>query len=385
MKRIKLKPRDNFITASEKIGFRFAEIDGEAYWNESAAYIFSLRQIEDDIENPTEELIGLCLDLIPHIISSEELLTKLAIPQFAWEMISQSWKRAEPSLYGRFDFSYDGQSPAKLLEFNADTPTSLFEAAVVQWFWLKDIIERGDFTADADQYNSIHEALIEQWKLVAKRRFVHLAAMRGNIEDDGNIAYLNECAVQAGLTTRMIDMGDIGLRAERFYDRVQKPIECLFKLYPWEWMLADAFARSPAMNYTQFVEPAWKILLSNKGFLALLWKAEPNHPNLLPCYFEQDAGISSLRQNYARKPLFSREGANVTLHNEAGILATNSGNYGDEGYVLQKLHVLPKFDDYHPVIGSWIVGEKPVGLGIREDKSLITSNKSCFVPHCILD
>jgi glutathionylspermidine synthase len=336
-------------------------------------------------EAPSEELASLCLNIIPNIISSEELLTKLAIPKHAWSAISDSWARREPSLYGRFDFSYDGNSPAKLLEYNADTPTSLFESAVVQWFWLKDLIDRGDFPARADQYNSIHEVLIERWKGISKGRFLHLACMTENIEDLGNIAYLNECAVQAGLQTKIIDMGDIGVLYNQFMDRENLAIKYAFKLYPWEWMLSDTFGRSPAMKNIQFIEPAWKMLLSNKGFLALLWEAEPNHPNLLPCYFENDVRLDSLGECFARKPLFSREGENVTLVNGDNILTQTLGVYGKEGYVRQKLHLLPNFDGKYPVLGSWIVGDKAVGLGIREDSRLITSDKSCFVPHCILD
>jgi glutathionylspermidine synthase len=385
MIRIKLEPRSNFVKRAEEIGFNYASIDGQAYWNESAAYVFSLRQIEDDIEAPSEELAALSLSIIPNIISSEELLTKLAIPKHAWSAISDSWARREPSLYGRFDFSYDGKSPAKLLEYNADTPTSLFESAVVQWFWLKDLVERGDLPPHTDQYNSIHEALIARWRDIAKGRFVHLACMSENIEDIGNVAYLNECAVQAGLQTKLIDISDIGVLGNQFMDRENVAIKYAFKLYPWEWMLLDAFGRSAAMKNTQFIEPLWKMLFSNKGFLALLWEAEPNHPNLLPCYFETDCGPDVLGDCFARKPLFSREGANVTLMNGDSILAQNSGVYGSEGYVKQKLHLLPDFDGKHPVIGSWIVGNKAVGMGIREDVSLITSNKSCFVPHYILD
>jgi glutathionylspermidine synthase len=385
MRRIKLEPRSNFVKLAEEIGFNYSSIDGQAYWDESAAYVFSLRQIEDDIEAPSEELASLCLNIIPNIISSEELLTKLAIPKHAWSAISDSWARREPSLYGRFDFSYDGKSPAKLLEYNADTPTSLFESAVVQWFWLKDLVERGDLPAHTDQYNSIHEALIDRWRDIAKERFVHLACMSGNIEDIGNVAYLNECAVQAGLQTKLIDMNDIGVLSNQFMDRENVAIKYAFKLYPWEWMLSDELGRSPAMKNTQFIEPAWKILFSNKGFLALLWEAEPNHPNLLPCFFETDTHADSLGECFARKPLLSREGANVTLINGGTILAQTSGVYGSEGFVLQKLHLLPNFDGKHPVIGSWIVGNKAVGMGIREDVGLITSNKSCFVPHFILD
>jgi glutathionylspermidine synthase len=385
MRRIKLQPRSDFIEHMAKIGFLYAHMDEQEYWDESAAYVFSLRQIEDDIEIPSAELSALCLNILPRIISDEHILRKLAIPEYAWQMIADSWKNNEPSLYGRFDFSYDGKSPAKLLEYNADTPTSLFESAVVQWFWLKDLVERGDLPAHTDQYNSIHEALIDRWRDIAKERFVHLACMSGNIEDIGNVAYLNECAVQAGLQTKLIDMNDIGVLYNQFMDRENLAIKYAFKLYPWEWMLSDSFGRSPAMKNTQFIEPAWKMLLSNKGFLALLWEAEPNHPNLLPCYFETDVLSKSLGESFARKPLFSREGANVMLQDECTVLAETYGVYGGEGYVKQQLHVLPNFDGKYPVLGSWIVGAKAVGLGIREDTSLITSNKSCFVPHCILD
>ncbi|CCJ76861.1 Similarity with glutathionylspermidine synthase, group 1 [Cronobacter muytjensii 530] len=35
------------------------------------------------------------------------------------------------------DFVWTGQGPVKLLEYNADTPTSLYESAYFQWQWLK--------------------------------------------------------------------------------------------------------------------------------------------------------------------------------------------------------------------------------------------------------
>ncbi len=152
MKRIKLQPRKNFIDRAAEIGFAYAIIDGKNYWDESAAYIFSMREIEDELESPSKELAALCLNVVSHIIENEQLLQKLHIPEYAWQMIADSWKKNEPSLYGRFDFSYDGKTPAKLLEYNADTPTSLFESAVVQWFWLRDMIENGSLPVNADQY-----------------------------------------------------------------------------------------------------------------------------------------------------------------------------------------------------------------------------------------
>jgi glutathionylspermidine synthase len=385
MRRIESRPRADFAARAAEIGFEFGEIDGEKYWDESAYYAFTLREIEEDLEGPTEELGELARDIVGRVVKDETLLRKLGLPQHAWDKIAESWKRQDPSLYGRFDFAYDGKGPAKLLEHNADTPTSLFESAVVQWQWLRDLVDRGALAADADQFNSLHEKLIARFREIWAGRYLHLACMQDHVEDYGTIAYLADCAVQAGLDTKLLDMGDIGVLQDRFADHEDVAIELLFKLYPWEWMFADQFGASPAMTTTQFIEPAWKAVLSNKGLLALLWEAEPGHPNLLPAFFEGDPKVDSLGQRYARKPLLSREGANVALFDGARIVALTGGDYGAEGFVRQALCVLPDFDGQHPVCGCWLVGAAAAGLGIREDRSVITSNRSRFVPHAIID
>ena len=384
MRRVASEKRPDFEKCAADIGFDFAVIDGEPYWDESARYEFTLREIEEDLEAPTEELGALCHELVGHAVRDEAILRKLAIPGHAWDLIAESWKRGDQSLYGRFDLVYDGAGPAKLLEYNADTPTSLFESAIVQWRWLRDLVDRGQLPEESDQFNSLHEKLIARWRELAPGAFLHLACMQESVEDSGTIAYLADCAIQAGLDTMQIDMGDIGFLMDRFADREDRAIEFLFKLYPWEWMFADEFGKSPAMKMTRFFEPPWKMLLSNKGWLALLWEAEPDHPNLLPAFFENDFRADTLGDSYARKPLLSREGANVTLYQGAHILARTSGEYGVEGYVRQALHPLPDFDGFRPVIGSWLVGDEAAGIGIREDRSAITSNRSRYVPHVIL-
>ena len=163
MRREASAPRPNFDEEAAEIGFHFARIDGEPYWDESARYVFSMREIEDDLESSTAELHALCLDLVARVVGSEELMQRLRIPRHAWDVIAQSWARRDPSLYGRFDFAYDGKEKPKLLEYNADTPTSLFETAVVQWRWLEQLIAQERLPKDADQFNSLHERLIARW------------------------------------------------------------------------------------------------------------------------------------------------------------------------------------------------------------------------------
>jgi glutathionylspermidine synthase len=384
VRRERSEPRDDFAAHAERIGFRFAHIDGEPYWDERARYVFSMREIEDDLESATADLARLCDEVIAQVVASERLLERLRIPRHAWSLVAESFLRGDPSLYGRFDFAYDGEGPPKLLEYNADTPTSLYESAVVQWFWLEQMIERGHLPASADQFNSLHERLIERWRAIMGGGFAHLACLSASVEDRGTIAYLADCAIQAGSQAALLDMGDIGLSGGVFIDREGRRVERLFKLYPWEWMFADSFGSTPAMRSARFVEPPWKAIASSKGFLALLWDAAPGHPNLLPCFFEDDARAVELR-SYARKPLYSREGANVTLVDDETRIAATQGRYGAEGFVRQELRLLPNFDGNYPVLGCWLVGGAPAGMGVREDKSLVTSDRSRFLPHAIVD
>jgi len=385
MQRIPCPERDDWPASAEAAGFDFHTIDGERYWDERAYYAFSLDEIERQIEAPSAEIDAMCLELVGHAIDDESCLRRLKIPEAFWPLISESWYRDEASLYGRLDLCFDGQGAAKLLEYNADTPTSIFEAAVFQWTWLEQAIERRIIPAGADQFNSIHERLIEAWKKLGEGRFLHLTGTTGNAEDAGTLAYLEDTARQAGLATALIDIEDIGLREDgSFVDLDNRAIDLAFKLYPWEWMFRDAFGARLAAAPTRWIEPPWKAILSNKGILPLLWEMFPGHPNLLPAFFEDDPDAAGLGASFVRKPLYSREGANVALISEGVTLVAQEGPYGAEGFIRQALARLPSFSNQYPVVGSWLVDHTPCGLSIREDENPITGNTSRFLPHAIL-
>jgi glutathionylspermidine synthase len=375
--------RADFAEQADRIGFAFAYIDGAPYWDESARYVFTPREIEV-LERATLELGALFRDLAGRIVGREENMARLGVPDHARDAVAASWRRRDPTLYGRFDFSWNGEGPPKLLEYNADTPTSLFESAVVQWFWLEQMIASGALPDAADQFNSLHERLIDRWRLVGQQQFVHFACMTASVEDRGTTAYLEDCARQAGLATALIDMADIGLRADGFVDRSGRAISKLFKLYPWEWMFDEAFGRAAPLKQARWIEPAWKMLLSNKGALALAWEMAPGHPNLLPCFFDDDPRADELGGRFARKPLLSREGGNVELHFGAEIVRGPDLAYGGRK-IRQLLSPLPEFSGNYPVLGAWLVGEEPAGLGVREDVSRITGDRSRFIPHVILE
>jgi len=385
MQRIPCDERADWREKAEAAGFTFHTIDGQRYWDERAYYGFTLEEIERDIEAPSGELDAMCRDLVARAVDDELMLKRLRIPERFWTFIAASWKRGDPSLYGRFDLSYSGQGPAKLLEYNADTPTSVFETAVFQWMWLEDAIARQIVPKDADQYNSLHERLIEGWKEIGKGGQLHLAGALDEPEDAGTLTYLEDTAQQAGLQTTVLAMDDIGRAANgTFIDLANTPISLLFKLYPWEWMFREQFGASLAGSPTRWLEPPWKAILSNKGILPLLWEAHPRHPNLLPAYFEDDPKAAELKDSYVRKPLYSREGANVAILVAGQPVDHDDGPYGAEGFVRQAVATLPRMADSYAAVGSWIAAGKPCGLSMREDVSPITKNTSRFLPHAIV-
>ncbi|HJY79383.1 MAG TPA: glutathionylspermidine synthase family protein [Burkholderiales bacterium] len=370
MQRQTIEPRSDWRRRCAEVGFSWHSMGG-VYWDESACYAFDEAQI-DHLESVTAELHGMCLRAAAEVVAARSF-AQFAIPEAFHDLVARSWRNVDPTLYGRFDLSWDGRGEPKLLEYNADTPTALLEASVVQWQWLEDVKPK------ADQFNSLHEKLVERWKTlatVAGPNRVHVACVRDSEEDLGNVEYLRDCALQAGWDARPLYMEDLGWDGERFVDLDDEPVRTLFKLYPWEWLVREEFGVHLGSTGMKVLEPAWKLLLSNKALLVALWHLYPGHANLLPAYFDADA----LPGEYVKKPLLAREGANVTLKTKDGEL-TEDGGYGGEGFVYQGVAKLPDFGGRYPVIGSWIVGDQPAGIGIREDASPITRNSSRFVPH----
>jgi len=374
MRREHAEPRANWRQRCEEAGFYFHSMGG-TYWDESACYAFASAEI-DRMEEVSAEMHQLCLKAADEAVRAGRL-AEFAIPEPFHDLVAQSWKQREPTLYGRFDFSWGGEGEPKLLEYNADTPTALLEASVVQWHWLEDVRK------NADQFNSLHEKLIARLRALRPQLqpssdggLLHLSCVKDNDEDLGTVEYLRDCALQAGWDARRIDIEDLGWDGARFVDLDEQPVRTLFKLYPWEWLVREEFGRHLAARPAALIEPAWKMLLSNKALLVLLWEMNYGHPNLLPAYFTPQ----KFGADYVKKPLLSREGANVTIRSR-GVVRWQPGDYGREGFVYQGIAPLPSFEGRYPVIGSWIVGEEPAGIGIREDDSPITRNSSRFVPH----
>ncbi|WP_211844031.1 glutathionylspermidine synthase family protein [Neoroseomonas oryzicola] len=369
MERRRLDPRPDRRDRARRMGFAFADIEGEAYWDESAYYRFTEDEV-DVLEAATGEIERISREAVAYAVAND-LNEPLGIPPGAWPIAKRSWERGEPSLYGRIDLRWDGTGAPKLLEYNADTPTALFEAAVVQWEWLQ-CLDDGHGPDNHDQFNGLHEALIEAWPRLGLPPTVHFCCHAESVEDRGTVDYLRDTAMQAGFDAPFLAMEEIGWNGVDFTDLEERPIEAMFKLYPWDWLLREAFGADIPHARTRWIEPAWRLIPASKAFLSLLWHLYPDHPNLLAAFLEP----GRTGKPEIVKPLWGREGSNISA---PGI--ETDGPYADQPRVWQEYAELPVFGGRYPVLGSWIIAGEPRGLGIREDATPVTRDTSRFVPH----
>ena len=389
MQRLNLTPRPNWQQIVEQQGLTFHTPDtlppgARPYWDESACYQFTSAEI-DGLEAAGNELQAMCLAAAQNVIDNQRY-AELEIPSQAVPLIEWAWNEEPPAIYGRFDMLYNGGGPPKLLEYNADTPTSLLEAAVIQWYWLQDF--HPDPSTRPDQFNSLHEKLIAKWKDVANylSKPIYFASA-DYPEDLLTVAYLRDTAEQAGLATKQLLMEEIGWNEPRqcFVDTdpQELAIQSLFKLYPWETMLDESFATNALRTYKnmRWIEPIWKMLLSNKGILPILWELYPNHDLLLESHVVGPNSNWTPSPGWVRKPMHSREGANIVMIGQDGEKIETPGPYDNRMQIDQRLGPATVFDNRWPVLGLWMIDQECCGLGIRESAGPITDNLSSFVPH----
>jgi glutathionylspermidine synthase len=373
MIRHKQTERNGWAATVESQGLIYHTPNGQRYWDESAYYEFSAKEV-DALEAATNELWEMWLAAIQLVIDKNRF-AELRIPAAAVPLIVSAWNAEPPAIYGRFDLAYDGKA-IKVLEFNADTPTALLEASVIQWYWLQDTHK------DRDQFNSIHEKLIAKFTSIkeyiegAPLYFAHAADM----EDMMTVTYLRDVAQQVGYQTDALTVSEIGWDGRSFVDLSGNRIHSIYKLYPWEWLLEETFGQHLIETHStmQWIEPIWKMVASNKGILAILWELFPNHPLLLEAHIDQPGSMI----DYVKKPLYSREGANVTLVGGLETKLTTPGHYGSGAFVYQAAAHVPTFDGNYPILGSWYVIDRGAcGMGIRESDTPVTDNFSRFIPH----
>jgi glutathionylspermidine synthase len=342
--------------------------------------------------NAGNELYEMFVEAGEYIIENN-LFHEIGIPFNLVNSIVESWESdVHWHLYGRFDLAggVDGK-PIKLLEFNADTPTALFESAIVQWAILeKNGIDEGS------QFNVIYEKLLENFRrtvtlqesiedfdeLYEGWRFL-FTSIRGNIEEENTVRLLQHIATEAGFNTEFAYIDEIEFDESGIFFKSEK-FELWFKLIPWEdialeepdlAMLLQAIAQN---QEAIMFNPAYTLLFQSKGILPILWRLYPNHPLLLESSFEPIEG-----KKYVKKPVFGREGGNVAIFDSNGNKITElSGDYDSFKPIYQEYFELPRDEEGNKYQAGLFFAYESCGVGFRRGGEII-DNMSKFVGHIV--
>jgi glutathionylspermidine synthase len=413
----------------------------QQYWVEALKQPFCIQfstEEETFLAEATEVLGAMCQDYLDWFFTDqqdetvEQKLAALKIHPAYWEAIKLSWERTEPedlSLYLRFDLvmSETGDS-LKMIEINAETPLLGCEQ-VYQWNWLQDTLNKSNHSLpkDASQFNEFWDKVAAQLKYIIQEYQIkgkifsflvdekldedrEMAAQLIQIIQDEidpqqycQIVYLRDQLDEQGkIIQRGIGIDDQGY----IVDHCNERIEFLWKIYDWsDWQndlenfgMTDVFVRNLESGQVKFFEPLWKQILSNKSSLVYLWQLFRDHPDyspyLLPTYFEQDISPDATRlilDTHIKKPMLGLEGVGTSLQTGLGSALEERDRlgYGEEGFIVQEYVPLAIAQDYHYVIGSWLVGGlengEAAGVIIRGDRGRITGRHCLIIPHIVSD
>ncbi len=327
-------------------------------------------------------------------VVENDLFHEIGIPFNLIEQIKESWENeVHWHLYGRFDLAggIDGE-PIKLLEFNADTPTALFETAIIQWAILKQ-----NEMDESRQFNILYDKLLENFqRLVTLEESVEgfeeryegwkflFTAIRGSAEEENTVRLLQHIATEAGYATTFAYMDEVEFSSDEGIYYEDEAYELWFKLVPWEdiaieeselgALLGDIIRNQKAIIFN----PAYTLMFQSKAMLAILWKLFPDHPLLLETSFEPLEG-----QKQVKKPIFGREGGSVSILDVDGsALYSEQGEYDAFAPIYQTYTPLPSDAEGARYQAGLFFAYESCGLGFRKGGEIM-NNMSKFVGHVI--
>ena len=377
----------------EQIGLTWhTDSDGSAYIGEELVEVSEAEA--EAYYAAANTLYDMCVEAAGAVIA-ERRYTELGIPSNIIGLIEDSWERDDLHLYGRFDFAggLDGL-PIKLIEFNADTPTSLFETAIVQWALLK-----ANALDEMRQFNNLHEMLQENFRRLITRdqpleefgaRYAREKILFSSVselaEDERTVRYLQQIAHEAGFLTDFCYLHEAGFsNDEGVFNKDSQLADFWFKLFPWEDIAADELeltrmlSKMVTRGRTRILNPAYTLLFQSKGILKVLYDLYPDSPYLLPTDFSPLQGIEQVS-----KKMFGREGANVRiLAADGSDLEGTDGPYAHHKPVYQaRARFAQDASGLNYQAGVFYVWEA-CGLGFRRGGAIL-DDTSKFVGHMIV-
>ena len=376
----------------ESIGFYWHTDEDKSPYVADELVVVSQEEADKYYE-ATNELYDMFVEAGEYVIEND-LLHEIGIPFNLIDMVKQSWENdVHWHLYGRFDLAggVDGK-PIKLIEFNADTPTALFETAIVQWALLK-----ANGMDDRSQFNNTYEAIKENFKRLVvmggdTEKFgeiydgwkILFSSVKGSIEDENTTKLLQAAANEAGFGTDFAFADEVEFDGEEGVFKDNENFEYWFKLIPWEnigidesglaLMLREIMENQKAI----ILNPAYTLMFQSKAFMKILWDLYPNHPLLLETSYEPLEG-----KRQVEKRVFGREGANTVILNEQNhVMAQEEGEYENFAPIYQEYVELPIDKNGESYQAGVFYAYEACGLGFRRG-GLILNNYSKFVGHVI--
>ncbi len=339
------------------------------------------------------ELYEMFVSAGDHIVENN-LFHEIGIPFNLVDLIKESWESdIHWHLYSRFDLAggIDGQ-PIKLIEFNADTPTALFETAIIQWAMLKQ-----NNLEESHQFNSLYESLIENFqRLITLDESVEefeekydgwkflFTSIRDNIEEEQTVKLLQHIADEAGYETEFAYIDDIGFSDEEGIIYQDEIYELWFKLIPWEDIALEEsdlamILKNIVHNQKAILfNPAYTLMFQSKAILKVLWDLYPHHPLLLETSYEPLVG-----KKQVQKPIFGREGGSVSiLDTDGSTVASEEGDYDNHKMIYQAYTAFPTDSTGASYQAGLFYVYESCSLGFRKG-GLILDNMSKFVGHIV--
>lgn len=389
MRRVTMKPRADWRPGLRKYPYGVRAMSAGVLWREDVRYEFSAAQI-DLIESVADELHAMIRETARWVVESR-LFSQLGIRGEAVRLLEASWNdhwaggrlnERAGALAGRLTLAYDGRDSVRLLGCNYDTAEGLFAASIIQRNWREALVP------DADQFNSLHEGLVERWEELAAgvpgRERLHLACATPDPMREGELVYLSATAGEAGVATRLLPLQSVGWDGARFLDDEGQPVSWLAKIYPWQGLADDSFLRKLRGGGMSVLSPLWCWLMSNHGLLALLWERYPRHSNLCRAAFDP-ADLGDCEAVTARG-LFGLDDAAQTMRVHGGTVhggtVSDTGPRDGTGGVVW-LETPPTFEEEgaHAVLHAWIIGDKCLGMSVRESADPRVGPEAAMVPH----
>lgn len=376
----------------EELGFSWhTDNDGSKYISDELVKIST-----DEAEayySATNEIYDMYVEAAEYVIENN-LFFDLGIPFNLVDVIKKSWENdVHWHIYGRFDLAggIDGKA-IKLIEFNADTPTSLFESALLQWAILKH-----NNMDEGSQFNTIYESISNNFKrLVTLFDDVELfderydgwkilfSSISNNDEEEATTRLLQQMATDAGFNTAFEYLENTHFDEDGIYDSNENSYEYWFKLYPWEDITVDEPELATTLtNIMQnqkaiILNPAYTLLFQSKGMLKILHDMFPNSPYLLKTSFEPLKGIKQVE-----KSVFGREGANTKIIEINGnVVEQTDGPYDNYKKVYQEYVEFAKDSSGTKYQAGVFFAYEACGVSFRKG-SEIMDNMSKFVGHVI--